>query len=102
MLEFTPAESDDEPQDQSTRVRHGKHFDAKLERAARALGVSKSQFIRSAVDREASAVLRAQSLHVLTEDDVAAVNAALDMPPARTMRSERAARAYSRRVVHAD
>ena len=66
------------------------------------LGVDKSAFLRTAIEREAIRVLEAQSRHVLSQEDAEQFAAALDTPPTPTPRTLDAARNYWRRVVHAD
>ena len=73
-----------------------------IERAALALAVDKSAFLRAAIGREVARVLEMQARHVLTPEDAGAFAAALDAPPAPTPHALEAARNYRSRVVHAD
>ena len=73
-----------------------------IERAALALAVDKSVFLRAAIEREARRVLDLQSRHTLTPEDAKLFTAALDAPPAPTPRALQAARNYGARVVYAD
>ena len=86
----------------STRVRHDDRLACLIERAALALGVNKSVFLRVAIEREATRVLDLQFRHTLTSADARMFAAALDTPPAPTPRALEAARHYGARVVHAD
>ena len=86
----------------TTQVRHGDRLAALIERAAQSLGLDKSAFIRTALEREAARVLEARSRHVLTPEEAAQFAAALDTPPMPTPRARDAARLYRARVVHAD
>ncbi len=86
----------------STRVRYDDRLACLIERAALALGVNKSAFLRAAIEREATRVLDLQSRHALTPADARMFAAALDAPPAPTPRALEAARRYRARVVHAD
>ena len=89
-------------QTRSTRIRHDDRLARLIERAALALGVNKSVFLRAAIEREATRVLDLQSRHTLTPADARMFAAALDAPPAPTPRALEAARRYRARVVHAD
>ena len=91
-----------EKQTRSTQVRHGDRLAALIERAALALGVDKSVFLRNAIAKEAQRVIEESSHHVLTPEDAALFAAALDTPPAPTPRALRAATSYRLRVVNAD
>ena len=102
MLDFTPTSLEKERFDSTTRVRHGVSFGALIQRASASMGVDKSVFIRAAAEREAERVLAAQSVHVMTLEDVEAFEAALDTAPVPTPRALAAARYYRTRVVHAD
>ncbi len=86
----------------TTQVRHDDRLADLIERAALALAVDKSAFLRAAIEREAMRVLELQSRHVLTPEDAEAFAAALDARPAPTPRALEAARNYRSRVVHAD
>ena len=86
----------------TTQLRHDDRLADLIERAALALAVDKSAFLRAALEREAIRVLELQSRHVLTREDAEAFAAALDAPPAPTPRALEAARNYRSRVVHAD
>ena len=55
-----------------------------------------------AIENEAARVIEAQSRHVLSAEDAARFAAALDADLPPTPRALEAARAYRRRVVHAD
>ena len=89
-------------QTKTTQVRHDDRLADLIERAALALAVDKSVFLRAAIEREAARVLDQQSRHVLTPEDAEMFAAALDAPPAPTPRALMAARNYRARVVHAD
>ena len=102
MLDFQISDLDAEKQTRTTQVRHGDGLGDLITRAATALAVDKSVFLRAAIAKEASRVLEAGSRHVLTPEDAAQFAAALDTPPEPTPRARAAAKAYSRRVVHAD
>lgn len=102
MLDFQISDLDAEKQTRTTQVRHGDGLGDLITRAATALAVDKSVFLRAAIAKEASRVLEAGSRHVLTPEDAAQFAAALDAPPEPTPRARAAAKAYSRRVVHAD
>ena len=83
-------------------MRHDDRLAVLIERAALALAVDKSVFLRTAIEREATRVLELQSRHILTPEDAEMFSAALDAPPAPTTRALEAARNYRARVVHAD
>ncbi|WP_339849571.1 DUF1778 domain-containing protein [uncultured Nisaea sp.] len=102
MLDFESSDSDSEKQTRTTQVRHGDNLGDLIARAASALAVDKSVFLRAAIAKEAKRVLEAGSRHTLTPEDAALFAAALDAPPAPTPRALAAAKAYKRRVVHAD
>ena len=102
MLNFTAASSIPARQTKTTQVRHDDRLTSLIERAALALAVDKSAFLRAAIEREATRVLDMQSRHTLTPEDAKIFAAALDAPPAPTPRALEAARHYSARVVHAD
>ncbi len=89
-------------QTRTTRIRHDDRLASLIERAALALAVSKSVFLRTAIEREATRVLDLQFRHTLTSEDAGIYAAALDAPPGPTPRALEAARNYSARVVHAD
>ena len=92
----------DEKNGMSTQVRHGPMLGRKIERAARYLGVDKSTFLRSAVDKEASRIIEAQTRYVMTPEDAKVFAAALDRPPRATPRAVAAVEAYRARVIYAD
>lgn len=102
MLDFESVDSDSEKQTRTTQIRHGDSLGDLIARAALALAVDKSVFLRTVIAREAKRVLEASSRHTLTPEDAALFSAALDTPPAPTPRALAAAKAYRRRVVHAD
>ena len=102
MLNVDAASDISAKQTRTTQVRHDDRLASLIERAARALAVDKSVFLRAAIEREATRVLDLQSRHTLTPEDAAMFAAALDAPPAPTPRALEAARNYSARVVHAD
>ena len=102
MLDFDAASSTSGKHTRSTQVRHDDRLASLIERAALALAVDKSAFLRAAIEREATRVLDLQSQHTLTPEDAEMFAAALDAPPAPTPRALEAARNYSARVVHAD
>ena len=83
-------------------MRHDDRLASMIERAALALAVDKSVFLRTATEREAKRVLDLQSRHVLTREDAEVFAAALDAQPAPTPRVLAAARNYRVRVTHAD
>ena len=102
MLNLEPTEAGLEKQTRSTQIRHGEGLAHLIERASIALAIDKSVFLRAAIAKEATRVLEEGSRHVLTAEDAALFEAALDTPPAPTPRAQRAARSYQQRVVHAD
>ncbi len=102
MLNFQVSELDAEKQTRTTQVRHGDSLGDLISRAATALAVDKSVFLRAAIAKEAERVLEAGSRHVLTAEDAAQFAAVLDTPPEPTPRALAAAKAYRGRVVHAD
>lgn len=102
MLDFDAESGVSAKQTKTTQVRHDDRLASLIERAARALAVDKSAFLRAAIEREAMRVLELQSRHVLTPEDAELFAAALDAPPAPTPRALAAARDYRARVVHAD
>ncbi len=102
MLDFQVSDLDAEQQTRSTQIRHGDRLGDLITRAAAALAVDKSVFLRAAIAKEAARVLDAGSRHVLTAEDAAQFAAALDAPPEPTPRALAAAEAYRRRVVSAD
>ena len=102
MLDFDTASSASGKQTTSTQLRHDDRLANLIERAALALAVDKSTFLRAAIEREATRVLDLQSRHTLTPEDAEMFAAALDAPPAPTPRALEAAGNYSARVVHAD
>ena len=102
MLDIDTASRISGKQTKSTQVRHDDRLASLIERAALALAVDKSVFLRAAIEREAMRVLDLQSRHTLTPEDAAIFAAALDAPPTPTPRALEAARNYRARVVHAD
>ena len=102
MFDFDTASSVPARQARTTRIRHDDRLASLIERAALALAVDKSTFLRAAIEREARRVLDRQSRHALTPEDAEMFAAALDAPPAPTPRALEAARSYGARVVHAD
>lgn len=102
MLDFDTASGVSAKQTKTTQVRHDDRLASLIERAARALAVDKSVFLRAAIEREATRVLELRSRHVLTPEDAELFAAALDAPPAPTPRARAAAGDYRARVVHAD
>ena len=102
MLYFDTVTSPSGKQTTSTQLRHDDRLANLIERAALALAVDKSTFLRAAIEREATRVLDLQSRHTLTPEDARMFAAALDAPPAPTPRALEAARNYGARVVHAD
>ncbi len=81
-------------QARTTRIRHDDRLASLIDRAALALGVDKSVFLRVAIEREARRVLDRQSRHTLTPEDAGRFAEALDTPPAPTPRALEAARNY--------
>ena len=102
MLNFTAVSRGSAKQTKTTQVRHDDRLAGLIERAALALAVDKSVFLRAAIEREATRVLELQSRHTLTPEDAKLFAAALDASPVPTPRALQAARNYSARVVHAD
>ena len=102
MLDFDTVPRVSAKQTRTTQVRHDDRLAGLIERAALALAVDKSVFVRAAIEREAARVLDLQSRHVLTREDAELFAAALDASPAPTARARAAARNYRARVVHAD
>ncbi len=102
MLNLDAASSTRTRQTRTIQVRHDDRLASLIERAALALAVDKSAFLRAAIEREATRVLDMQSRHALTPEDAEIFAAALDAPPAPTPRALEAARNYRARVVHAD
>ena len=102
MLDLNITGLNNEKQTRSTQIRHGDRLTALIERAAMALGVDKSVFLRNAIAKEAQRVIEESSHHVLTPEDAALFAAALDTPPEPTPRALKAAASYRRRVVNAD
>ena len=102
MLNLDAASSTRTRRTRTTQVRHDDRLASLIERAALALAVDKSAFLRAAIEREATRVLDMQSRHTLTPEDAEIFAAALDAPPAPTPRALEAARNYRARVVHAD
>lgn len=102
MLDFEESELGAERQTRTTQIRHGEGLVELIALAATSLGVEKSVFLRAAIEKEARRVLEATSRHVLSPEDAARFQEALDTPPEPTPRALAAARAYRRRVIHAD
>lgn len=102
MLNFDAVSRVSAKQTRTTQVRHDDRLAGLIERAALALAVEKSVFLRAVIEREATRVLDQQSRHVLTREDAEVFAAALDAQPAPTARALAAARNYRARVVHAD
>lgn len=102
MLNFDAETHGSARRARTTQLRHDDRLAGLIERAALALAVDKSAFLRAAIEREAMRVLERQSRHVLTPEDAEAFAAALDTPPAPTPRAREAGRNYRSRVVHAD
>ena len=102
MLNLDNVSGKSTKQTKTTQIRHDERLAALIERASLSLGVDKSVFLRSTIEREAKRVLEAQSRHVLTPEDAELFAAALDAPPTPTPRALEAARDYRARVVHAD
>ncbi len=102
MLDFETVSRTPAKQTRTTQVRHDDRLAVLIERAALALAVDKSVFLRTAIEREAARVLELQSRHVLTPEDAGMFIAALDAPLAPTPRALEAAENYRSRVVHAD
>ena len=102
MLDFDTPSTLPAKQTRTTQIRHDDRLAGLIERAALALSVDKSVFLRAVIEREATRVLELQSRHTLTPEDARAFAAALDAPPAPTRRALEAARDYGARVVHAD
>ena len=102
MLDFDTPSTPLAKQTRTTQIRHDDRLAGLIERAALALSVDKSTFLRAVIEREAKRVLEQQSRHTLTPEDARAFVAALDAPPAPTRRALEAARDYGVRVVHAD
>ena len=90
------------PRNRTTQVRHDDQLAQDIEKASMCLGVDKSVFLRAAIKGEVSRVLTAQTLHVMTTADAELFAAAMDTPLKTTERALRAAKAYRKRVVHAD
>ena len=102
MLDFDTEARISAKRTRTTQVRHDDRLADLIERAALALAVDKSAFLRTAIEREARRVLDLQSRHVLTPEDAELFAAALDARPAPSPRALAAARNYRSRVVHAD
>ena len=102
MLDFDAGSRTSAKRSKTTQLRHDDRLADLIERAALALAVDKSAFLRAAIEREAVRVLDLQSRHVLTPEDAEAFSAALDAPPTPTPRALEAARNYRSRVARAD
>ena len=79
MLNFDNASSISARQTRTTQIRHDDRLASLIERAALALAVDKSVFLRAAIEREATRVLDLQSRHTLTPEDPE-IFAAASMP----------------------
>lgn len=101
LISRTPSKSSSK-HTRTTQIRHDDLLADLIERAALALAVDKSVFIRTVIRREAMRVLDMQHRHTLTPEDAEMFAAALDAPPAPTPRALKAAQNYRTRVVHAD
>lgn len=102
MLDLNVTGPNNEKQTRTTQIRHGDSLAALIERAAVALGVDKSVFLRQAIAKEAQRVIENSARHVLTAEDARLFATALDTPPAPTPRALKAAASYRHRVVNAD
>lgn len=102
MLDFDNQDLAQDKGSRTTQVRHGDRLADLIEEAVTALGVEKSAFLRGAIAKEAARVLEDQSRHVLTSEDAAVFQAALDAKPQVPAKARRAKKAYHARVVHAD
>ena len=102
MLNFDSGPQGPAKRTGTTQMRHDDRLTDLIERAALALAVDQSAFMRAAIEREAVRVLDRQSRHVLTPKDAETFAAALDAPPAPTPRALEAARNYRLRAVRAD
>ena len=91
-----------EANDTSTQLRHGNSLKAKIETAAATLGVSKSVYLRWAIERQCSKVIEEQQRHKLTAADAEAFSAALEAPVIVSDRAARTAKAFATRVAYAD
>ena len=102
MLNFDAGSRTSAKRTRTTQVRHDDRLADLIERAALALAVDKSAFLRTVIEREAVRVLDLQHRHVLTPKDAEMFAAALDAPPVPTPRALEAARNYRLRVVHVE
>lgn len=102
MLDFDTPPRTAAKKTKTAQIRLDNHLAGLIERAALALAIDKSVFLRSVIEREATRVLERRSRHVLTPEDAAIFAAALDAPPSPTARAREAARDYRTRVVYAD
>ena len=87
MLDFNAASSVPARRTKTTQVRHDDRLANLIERAALALAVDKSEFLRAAIEREAIRILDFQSRHTLTPEDAEVFAAALAALPAPTARA---------------
>jgi uncharacterized protein (DUF1778 family) len=88
--------------DDLMRTRLPRELKARVETAAALIGLDASAFVRRTIAQAAEDVLAAQTSYRMTPEDLAAVAAVLDTPPAPTAAAQRAAERYEARVVHAD
>ena len=88
--------------DDLIRTRLPSELKTRVETAAALIGLDASAFVRRTIAQAADDVLAAQTGHLMTPEDLDAVAAALDTPPAPTPAARRAAARYEVRVVHAD
>ena len=88
--------------DDLMRTRLPRELKSRVETAAALVGLDASAFVRRTIARAADDVLAAQTGYRMTPEDLDAVTAALDAPPAPTSAARRAAARYETRVVHAD
>ncbi len=102
MLDFENQDFAQDKGSRTTQVRHGDRLADLIEEAVTALGIEKSAFLRGAIAKEAARVLEDQSRHVLSREDAAVFEAALDSKPQVTAKARRAKEAFRTRVVHAD
>ncbi|MEE9330553.1 MAG: DUF1778 domain-containing protein [Parvularculaceae bacterium] len=102
MFDFQASNLDREKQTRTTQIRHGDRLGDLIARAAQALGVDKSVFVRAAIAKEVKRILETGSRHALTPEEAAQFAAALDTPPKPTPRAVAAAQAYRHRVIDAE
>lgn len=101
MLPMTGKQAD-EANDLTTQIRHGHTMKDKIDTASAVLGVSKSAFLRWAIDRQCSQIIEEQQNHRLTAEDAQAFSSALDTPVIVSERAAKSAKSFATRVVHAD